>query len=433
MRWRTGLGALPVVAAAAVATHDLMQRKHAILRNFPLIGHGRFLIEAIGPELRQYIVAGNDEERPFSRDQRRWVYASAKGENNYFGFGTDNDIEHTANYPIIKHATFGRAVPPSHPAAGQDTPVPCGKVLGAGRDRPKKFRPASVVNISGMSFGSLSGNAVEALNRGAALAGCLQNTGEGGLAPYHRMGGELVFQIGTAYFGCRDERGRFDLARLKDLVASAPVRALEVKLRQGAKPGLGGLLPGVKVTAEIARTRSIPEGKDCISPSRHAEFTDADSMLDWVELLASETGLPVGLKSAVGDLEFWGRPDPPDGGVGSRRRLRHHRRRRGRHRRRPHDLHRLRRAPVPDRLLPHLPLLRPSWPARAGGVRRGRKAGAARQRRRRVRPRLRHGQRRPGGDAGPRLHSGPRDATRTPAPPASPRRTGGLRTASTRR
>ncbi len=299
------MAATGAAALGAVAAHDLTQRRHAIVRNFPVVGHLRFLLERFGPELRQYIVTGNDEERPFSRDQRRWVYASAKGANNYFGFGTDNDIEHTANYPIIKHATFGRAVPPSHPAAGQDTPVPCGKVLGAGRDRPKKFRPASVVNISGMSFGSLSGNAVEALNRGAALAGCLQNTGEGGLAPYHRMGGELVFQIGTAYFGCRDERGRFDLARLKDLVASAPVRALEVKLSQGAKPGLGGLLPGVKVTAEIARTRSIPEGKDCISPSRHAEFTDADSMLDWVELLASETGLPVGLKSAVGDLEFW--------------------------------------------------------------------------------------------------------------------------------
>lgn len=290
---------------AAVAAHDLLQKRHSLLRNFPVIGHGRFLVEAIGPELRQYIVAGNDEERPFSRDQRRWVYASSKLENNYFGFGTDNDIEHTPAYPVVKHATLARIAPPSHPTAGQEAWVPCAKVLGAWRGRRAAFRPDSVVNISGMSFGSLSGKAIEALNRGAKLAGCLQNTGEGGLSVHHRHGGELVFQIGTAYFGCRDERGRFDLARLKDLVASAPVRAIEVKLSQGAKPGLGGMLPGCKVTAEIAAARGVTEGRDCISPSRHAEFSDADSLLDWVEMLADETGLPVGIKSAVGDIGFW--------------------------------------------------------------------------------------------------------------------------------
>jgi glutamate synthase domain-containing protein 2 len=288
-----------------VAAHDLLQRRHSLLRNFPVIGHGRYLVEAIGPELRQYIVAGNDEERPFSRDQRRWVYASAKLENNYFGFGTDNDIEHTPAYPVVKHATLAPIVPPSHPASGQEAWVPCAKVLGGWRGRRAAFRPDSVVNISGMSFGSLSGKAIEALNRGAELAGCLQNTGEGGLSVHHRHGGELIFQIGTAYFGCRDDRGRFDLARLKDVVASAPVRALEVKLSQGAKPGLGGMLPGCKVTAEIAAARGIPVGSDCISPSRHAEFTDVDSLLDWVELLAGETGLPVGIKSAVGDIGFW--------------------------------------------------------------------------------------------------------------------------------
>ncbi|MEV6303155.1 FMN-binding glutamate synthase family protein [Actinoplanes sp. NPDC051861] len=292
-------------AVAAVAVRDLLQRDHALLRNFPVVGHARYLIEAIGPELRQYVVAGNDEERPFTRDQRRWVYASAKRENNYFGFGTDNDIEYTSGYPIIKHRTFGRAVPPSSPQAGYEAHVPCAKVLGEARDRAKPFRPASIVNISGMSFGSLSGAAVEALNRGAALAGCLQNTGEGSLSAHHRHGGDLVLQIGTAYFGCRDEQGRFDLRRLKDLVASAPVKALEIKLSQGAKPSLGGLLPGVKVSAEIAAARGIPQGVDCVSPSRHAEFSDTDSLLDWVEMLAAETGLPVGIKSAVGDLEFW--------------------------------------------------------------------------------------------------------------------------------
>jgi glutamate synthase domain-containing protein 2 len=304
MKWAVRAAA-PAAAVAAVAAHDLLQRRHAILRNFPVVGHARFWIEAVGPELRQYIVAGNDEERPFSRDQRRWVYASSKLENNYFGFGTDNDVEHTSGYPIIKHRTFGRAVPPSVPKAGQEAWVPCAKVLGAPRGRAKAFRPDSVVNISGMSFGSLSANAIEALNRGAAMAGCLHNTGEGGVSPYHRKGGDLVVQIGTAYFGCRDEQGRFDLQRLEALVAEAPVRALEVKLSQGAKPGLGGLLPAAKVSPEIAATRGVPVGKDCISPSRHAEFSDPDSLLDWVELLAAETGLPVGIKSAVGDMEFW--------------------------------------------------------------------------------------------------------------------------------
>ena len=302
---KRAFGAVPVAAVAAVAAHDLLQRRHALLRNFPVLGHARYWLELLGPELRQYIVASNDEERPFSRDQRRWVYASSKLENNYFGFGTDNDVEHTSGYPIVKHRTFGRAVPPSSPHAGNEVWLPCAKVLGAARGRPKAFRPDSVVNISGMSFGSLSGNAVEALNRGAALAGCLQNTGEGAVSPYHRKGGELIYQIGTAYFGCRDERGRFSLERLKALVAEAPIRALEVKLSQGAKPGLGGLLPAAKVSPEIAATRGVPEGEDVISPSRHAEFSDTDSMLDWVELLAAETGLPVGIKSAVGDLEFW--------------------------------------------------------------------------------------------------------------------------------
>ena len=300
-KWFAG----PVAALAAVAVHDLVQRRHALLRNFPVIGHGRYRVEAIGPELRQYVVAGNDEERPFSRDQRRWVYASSKLENNYFGFGTDNDLEHAAAYPIVKHATFGRVAPPSTPEAGQEAWVPCAKVLGGPRGRRKAFRPDSVVNISGMSFGSLSGQAVEALNRGAALAGCLQNTGEGGLSVHHRHGGDLVFQIGTAYFGCRDEAGRFDLSRLRDLVSGAPVRALEIKLSQGAKPGLGGLLPAAKVSPEIAAARGVALGRDCVSPSRHAEFSDADGLLDWVELLAAETGLPVGIKSAVGDLEFW--------------------------------------------------------------------------------------------------------------------------------
>ena len=303
MRKRLAL-TLPAAALGAVAASDLLQRRHAILRNFPVIGHARYWLESIGPELRQYVVASNDEERPFSRDQRRWVYASAKLQNNYFGFGTDNDLEHSDGNVIVHHRTFGRAHP-THGSVGQEARLPSAKVLGGPRGRRHAFRPASVVNISGMSFGSLSGNAVEAINRGAAAAGCLHNTGEGAVSPYHRKGADLVFQIGTAYFGCRDEDGRFSLPKLKELVESAPVKALEIKLSQGAKPGLGGVLPGPKVSAEIARTRGVPQGQDCLSPSRHAEFDDVDSLLDFVELLATETGLPVGIKSAVGDLRFW--------------------------------------------------------------------------------------------------------------------------------
>ncbi len=297
--------ALGVAALGAVAAHDVVQRKHAILRNYPVAGHLRFLLERFGPELRQYIVTSNDEERPFSRDQRRWVYASSKLENSYFGFGTDNDVENVVGYPIIKHRTFAGPGASTHRHAEEGVPLPCAKVVGASRGRARAFRPASVVNISGMSFGSLSANAIEALNRGAALAGCLQNTGEGGLSAYHRKGGDIVFQIGTSYFGCRDEDGNFELARLKDLVASAPVRALEIKLSQGAKPGLGGMLPGAKVSDEIAEIRGIKAGVDCASPSRHEVFGDVDSMLDFVEMLADETGLPVGIKSAVGNMSFW--------------------------------------------------------------------------------------------------------------------------------
>lgn len=292
-------------ALGALATHDVLQRKHAILRNYPVIGHLRFQLEKIGPELRQYVVASNDEERPFNRDQRRWVYASSKGEDNYFGFGTDDNLEDAESWPVIKHRTFTGPGATTGQHGPEGTLVPAAKVLGGPRGRAHAFRPESVVNISGMSFGSLSAPAIEALNRGAAQAGCWHNTGEGALAPYHRHGGDLVFQVGTAYFGCRDERGRFDLDRLVDLVVSAPVRAIEVKLSQGAKPGLGGLLPGAKVTPEIAEIRGIPVGEDCASPSRHTEFGDVDSMLDFVETLAAATGLPVGIKSAVGNLEFW--------------------------------------------------------------------------------------------------------------------------------
>ena len=291
-------------ALAGLAAQDLLQRDHALRRNFPVLARLRYALESIGPELRQYIVTSNDEERPFSRDQRRWVYTSAKGLNNYVGFGTDNDIEHD-HYPVLRQRTFAAHAPNPHLAADHETSLPSPKVLGGPRGRRLAFRPASVVNVSAMSFGSLSPQAIQAINAGARLGGFLHNTGEGGLSDHHRQGGDLIWQIGTGYFGCRDADGHFDLGRLVDVATSAPVRAIEIKISQGAKPGLGGHLPGAKVNAEIARIRGVPEGQDVVSPARHSEFSDVDSMLDFVEKIADATGLPVGIKSAVGDVPFW--------------------------------------------------------------------------------------------------------------------------------
>jgi len=296
-----GLGVLVVI----VAIRDLTQKKHAVLRNFPVIGHFRYWLEAIGPELRQYIVTGNDEERPFSRDQRRWVYASAKRENNYFAFGTDNDIEKPGHI-LVRHSAFPIHTPHAgEPGHDDRYPLACARILGEHRGRKHAFRPGSIINTSAMSFGSLSPAAVEAINRGVALAGALQNTGEGGISDHHRNGGDLVWQIGTGYFGCRDDKGAFSIERMRDSIASAKVRAIEIKLSQGAKPGLGGVLPAAKITPEIARIRGIPLGRDCISPAGHTAFTDVSSMLDFIERIADDTGLPVGIKSAVGDLAFW--------------------------------------------------------------------------------------------------------------------------------
>jgi glutamate synthase domain-containing protein 2 len=299
--WLLALGALVL----AVTIYDLLQKQHAILRNFPILGHFRYILESVGPELRQYIVTSNNEELPFSRDERTWVYASAKQQNNYLGFGTDNNVERSSNYLIIKHDTLGRM--DTHHDEEKDPlyRLPSAKVLGGHRRRAGAFRPESVVNISGMSFGSLSSAAVEALNRGAEICGCLHNTGEGGIAPYHLHGGDLVWQIGTGYFGCRAPDGAFDREEFLRKVERHPVRAVEIKLSQGAKPGLGGVLPGVKVTAEIAAIRGVPQGETVVSPASHRAFRSVDQMLDFVEDLADATGLPIGIKSAVGRPEFW--------------------------------------------------------------------------------------------------------------------------------
>ncbi len=311
MYWIIGFVALLL----AVVVYDLLQTRRAILRNFPIIGHFRYILESVGPELRQYIVTSNNEELPFSRDHRRWVYSSAKQQNNYAGFGTDNDLENNyagfgtdndlegaPNYLIIKHETLGRPQD-VHPAEGY--PLPCAKILGGHRDRRQAFRPASVVNVGAMSFGSLSSTAVQALNRGAELSGSLHNTGEGGISPHHLHGGDLIWQLGTGYFGARAPDGAFDREECLRKVERHPVRAIEIKLSQGAKPGLGGVLPAEKVTAEISKIRGVPMGQTVISPSGHRAFSTVDEMLDFVEDLADATGLPIGIKSAVGNLGFW--------------------------------------------------------------------------------------------------------------------------------
>lgn len=294
---------LVVLLLLAVAIHDLTQKKHAVLRNFPLVGHARYFIEKFGPELRQYLFTSNNEERPFSRDQRTWIYASAKNKQNTVGFGTDNDFDNQPDYLILKQSAF----PFVGKRAFDDSihSVPCSKVFGELHGRKKPWRPSSIVNVSGMSFGALSGKAIQSLNLGAHQAGAYQNTGEGSLTPYHLQGADLVFQIGTGYFGCRDSQGNFSMPHLLERIEGKPVKALEIKLSQGAKPGLGGHLPAAKITPEIASYRGIPLGVDCISPSAHTAFSSVETLVQWIEELAEATGLPVGIKTAVGDLEFF--------------------------------------------------------------------------------------------------------------------------------
>jgi glutamate synthase domain-containing protein 2 len=276
------------------------QKKHAILRNFPVVGHFRYILEAVGPELRQYIVTDNDEERPFSRNERRFVYSSAKKENPYFGFGTDSNLQQPG-YIHFRHSAFPYPSPPSETA--EDLPMV--KVLGGSHNRAHAFTPESLVYISAMSYGSLSGPAVEAINRGSKIAGSLHNTGEGGISDHHKHGGPLIFQLGTGYFGARNSDGTFSMDRLLESIDGVDVRAIELKLSQGAKPGLGGVLPAAKVTPEIARVRGVEVGVTVASPARHRMFETTSGLVSFVEEIAQETGLPVGIKSAVGQMAFW--------------------------------------------------------------------------------------------------------------------------------
>ena len=285
--------------------YDIFQRKHAILRNFPVVGHLRYLMEKIGPELRQYWVANDKEEMPFTRAERTWVYATSKKQNNNFGFGS-SELMYETGYPVLKHSAFPTR--DKYDADGNllTSSMPCAKLIGAVHNRKNPYRPQSIVNISAMSFGSLGKNAVAALNLGAKEAHCYQNTGEGGISPYHKLGGDLVWQIGTGYFGARDVEGKFSMDVFKQAIDDNPtVKMIEIKLSQGAKPGKGGILPKDKITTEISKIRGIPRDRDCISPNSHTEFSNVSELVEFIESLADISGLPVGIKSAVGESKFW--------------------------------------------------------------------------------------------------------------------------------
>lgn len=294
-----------LIALIIIALIDITQRKHTINHNFPIIGHLRYMLEKIGPELRQYLVANNREELPFNRIERGWIYASAKKENNYEGFGTDRDIyEH--QHIFINNAMIPFKIESDHPNSIDNSFAPCAKVMGLYHKRKKPYRPASIINVSAMSFGSLSAKAVESMNKGVKMAHAYHNTGEGGLSPYHSHGADVVFHFGTGYFGVRDALGNFSMQKMVKLVEDNPfVKAIELKLSQGAKPGKGGVLPGAKISDEIARIRGVEVGKDVLSPPNHSAFSTVQEMVDFIEAIADSTGLPVGIKAAIGKLEQW--------------------------------------------------------------------------------------------------------------------------------
>ena len=278
-----------VLAIIAVAIYDLVQTKHSILRNYPVVGHLRFLLETLRPELQQYFIERNWDGRPFDRDIRSIVYERAKGIHGEKAFGTERDVN-SVGYEYLIHSTA--------PVPEPDRP-PRVDVGGPDCSQPYSM---SLLNVSAMSFGSLSPNAVRALNRGAGLGGFAHDTGEGGISPYHlEHGGDLVWEIGTGYFGARTEDGDFDPAQFRDQSARDQVKCVSLKLSQGAKPGIGGVLPAAKVNAEIAQTRSIPEGVKCVSPSAHKVFTTPIELIEFIARMRELSGgKPAGFKLCVG-------------------------------------------------------------------------------------------------------------------------------------
>ncbi|WP_051385736.1 FMN-binding glutamate synthase family protein [Actinokineospora inagensis] len=278
-----------LVLLAAVGVWDLAQRGHSVLRNYPVLGHLRFLLEGVRPELQQYFVERNFDGRPFDRDVRSIVYERAKGTEAEEPFGTERDV-YADGYEFFVHSMAPKPQPDQVP-----------RIRIGGPDCAKPYDMA-LLNVSAMSFGSLSANAVLALNRGAALGGFAHDTGEGGLSEYHlRHGGDLVWEIGTGYFGCRTSDGGFDAAEFAEKAAHESVKCVSLKLSQGAKPGIGGVLPGPKVNAEIARVRDVPEGKTVVSPPYHRVFGTPRELVRFVARMRELSGgKPTGFKLCVG-------------------------------------------------------------------------------------------------------------------------------------
>jgi len=294
-----GLGALLALlvfaALLVMFVRDVTQKKHTVLRNFPVIGRLRYAFEEMGEYFRQYFFAGDRDEMPFNRSTRAWIYRLAKDEGGTIGFGSTYDL-HAPGALIFVNAPF--------PVLESDRLPTPPLTIGEGYcSHP--FEARSIVNISGMSFGAISEPAVRALSRGGALAGCWMDTGEGGLSPFHLEGGcDLIMQIGTAKYGVRDAAGNLDPVRLAAIAAHESVKAFEIKLSQGAKPGKGGILPATKVTPLIAEIRGIPAGQDSISPNRHLDIATMDDLLDRIAQVRELTGKPVGVKTAIGGRYF---------------------------------------------------------------------------------------------------------------------------------
>ncbi len=286
-----GLGLLALVLMYII---DITQTKHAIRRNYPVVGRFRYLFENMGEFFRQYFFAMDREEMPFNRAERAWAYRAAKGVDSTVAFGSTRDLR-PAGTAIFVNAPF--------PALDEETQPTSAITVGPYCRQPyttDRFFP-----VSGMSYGAISKPAVLALSTGARLAGCWINTGEGGLSPWHLEGGaDIVFQMGTAKYGCRDADGRLDEARLREIAAHPQVRMIEVKLSQGAKPGKGGILPGAKVTPEIAAIRGIPAGRDSISPNRHLEIESIGDLLDFIDRVRTLTGKPTGFKTVVASFDW---------------------------------------------------------------------------------------------------------------------------------
>lgn len=280
--------------AAVFYVIDVTQTQHTIRRNYPLIGRFRYLFEKLGEFFRQYFFSMDREELPFNRAQRSWVYRAAKDLDNTQPFGSTRDNDR------VGHIIF---VNSGFPILDEEATAPEAIEFGPYARQP--YRSNSLFNISGMSYGAISKPAVQALSRGAAMAGCWMCTGEGGLSEFHLEGGcDIVFQIGTAKYGVRDEHGNYSLEKLKAVAAKPQVKMFELKLAQGAKPGKGGILPGVKVTPEIAAIRGIPVGEASISPNRHTDIGNNHELLERISWLREVTGKPVGIKTVLGD-ESW--------------------------------------------------------------------------------------------------------------------------------